>query len=89
MEKIGNIVSRLMNSRKKLPVGEKDYQAAWEEFAPGEVKRHSRVGWQKGCLFIMVSNPVTRHQLLMKRQEIEKEYFRRGLSVKEIKIMIR
>lgn len=90
MEKIGGVIARLLAGRGTPPdSGEKDYQAAWEEFVPGETRKHCVVNWRRGRLVITVDNPVTRHRIQMQSETIRREFAARNLPVNEIRIGIR
>jgi len=85
MEKIGDIISRVLKKEKRF-CEEKDYLSLWEEVVPKEIRRHARATVENEKMLIWVDNPTTHHHLFLQKEKIIIEFHNKSLGLKEITI---
>ena len=85
MEKIGDIISRVLKKEKSF-CEEKDYLSLWEDVVPKEIRRHARATVRENKILVWVDNPTTHHQLFLQKEKIMAEFNNQGLKIEEITI---
>ena len=83
MEKIGDIINRVLKKEKRF-YEEKDYLSLWEDVVPKETRRHARATIQDKKIFVRVDNPTAHHHLFLQKEKIAAEFQKRGMKIKEI-----